>query len=278
MKVGFKRIAKQSPIYPLYRTLHNRTMRSVIYQLIKARGTFQQKRGYLIDLREFRRQAKSSELSFPFGKPYPIVDQKCSQSGEAWGHYFHQDLLVARRVFLNNPEIHVDIGSRLAGFVAHVASFREIEVFDIRDLPRRIPNVRFHRIDLMNLDKAYYEYCDSISSLHTIEHFGLGRYGDPINFDGHINGLNNIYKMLKGRGKFYFSVPIGPQRVEYNAHRVFALGYIMELLGEHYVIDSFSYVSDDGNLHEDVALESELIEHSCGCEYGCGIFELTKKS
>ena len=33
-----------------------------------------------------------------------------------------------------NLKRHVDIGSRLDGFVAHVASFREIEVLDIRPL------------------------------------------------------------------------------------------------------------------------------------------------
>jgi len=42
----------------------------------------------------------------------------------ASGHYFHQDLLVAGKIFKNNPIKHVDIGSRMDGFIAHVASFR----------------------------------------------------------------------------------------------------------------------------------------------------------
>jgi len=64
------------------------------------------------------------------------LDDRFDQSGTASGHYFHQDLLVASRIFINNPEKHVDIGSRIDGFVAHVASFREIEVFDIRSLEK----------------------------------------------------------------------------------------------------------------------------------------------
>ena len=32
------------------------------------------------------------------------------------------------------------------------------------------------------------ECCDSLSCLHTVEHIGLGRYGDPVNCDGHLVG------------------------------------------------------------------------------------------
>ncbi len=33
-------------------------------------------------------------------------------------------------------------------------------------------------------------------------------------------------RMLKKEGKFYFSVPIGEQRIEFNAHRVFSVKYL----------------------------------------------------
>jgi len=62
-----------------------------------------------------------------------------------------------------------------------------------------------------------------------MEHFGLGRYGDPVNYDGYLLGLNNLYQILKIGGKLYFSVPIGPQRIEFDAHRVFSLSYLLEL-------------------------------------------------
>jgi hypothetical protein len=32
-------------------------------------------------------------------------------------------------------------------------------------------------------------YCDSLSCLHALEHFGLGRYGDPIDPRGHEKGI-----------------------------------------------------------------------------------------
>jgi len=120
------------------------------------------------------------------------------------------------------------------------------------------------------------DYCDSISSLHVMEHLGLGRYGDTIDSQGYLKGLQHILMMLKRGGKFYFSVPIGEQRIEFNAHRVFSLRYLFELLTRDYKIDSFSYVDDDGDLHREVAIIDSDIENNFSCHYGCGIFELTK--
>lgn len=87
-------------------------------------------------------------------------------------------------------------------------------------------------------------YCDSISSLHVIEHFGIGRYGDPIDYFGYLKAINNITKILKSGGIFYFSVPIGPQRIEFNAHRVFSVAYLINILSQNFEIRSFSYVND----------------------------------
>jgi len=228
------------------------------------------------DYLKFKRQAKTSDLYFPFGKLYPCLDDLSADSGSASGHYFHQDLLVANRVYGNKPERHVDIGSRIDGFVAHVAVFREIEVFDIRPLNTSIPNISFKQADIMAGDFNIKNYCDSISSLHAVEHFGLGRYGDTLDYNGHLKGLNNIHQMLKQGGKLYLSVPIGKQRIEFNAHRVFAVKYLIELIQDKYRIDSFSYVNDKGDLFKDTKLSPEDVENNYGCNYGCGILELTK--
>jgi hypothetical protein len=232
---------------------------------------------YFRDLFIFKKQFKKGKSTFPFGGLYPCIIDKYLESGTSKGHYFHQDLLVARKIFLNQPDKHVDIGSRIDGFVAHVASFRKIEVFDIREMTSEIPNIKFTRADLMNeIDPSLTSYCDSLSCLHAIEHFGLGRYGDPIRYDGYLLGFNNLYKILKERGTLYFSVPIGPQRIEFNAHRVFSVNYLMQLIENEYAIASFSFVDDKGNLHENVEMNKEEIRNNFGCEYGCGIFELTK--
>lgn len=67
-------------------------------------------------------------------RTYPIYDDFKEQSGTATWHYFHQDLLVATFINKAKPARHIDVGSRMDGFVAHVASCREIEVLDVRPL------------------------------------------------------------------------------------------------------------------------------------------------
>ena len=174
------------------------------------------------DYRAYKRLETTNPL-FPITRFYLTLGDRKDSSGNAKGHYFHQDLLVAQRVFANAPHKHVDIGSRIDGFIAHVAAFRKVEVFDIRPLTDTIDNVQFTQADLMRVDEHLHHYTDSLSCLHTIEHFGLGRYGDPLDPAGYLKGLESLKHLLRPGGLFYFSTPIGPQRIEFNAHRVFSV-------------------------------------------------------
>ena len=231
---------------------------------------------YFSDLRKLKKQ-KGSDSSFFFGKKYPVLTERFSESGIAKGAYFHQDLYVARKIFSSNPKKHVDVGSRVDGLISHLLTFRSVEVFDIRNLTSSIKNLSFRKIDVMNIDENLVNYCDSVSSLHAIEHFGLGRYGDPINYNGHLIALNNIKRILKKGGVFYFSAPIGRQRIEFNAHRVFSIAYLLDIFKEDYNIVDFAYVDDKGSLIEKVDLYSAEAKNNFNCSYGCGIFELIKK-
>jgi len=220
---------------------------------------------------------KSNERRhFSFGLPFPILDERFEEGGSISGHYFHQDLFVAQRIFKNNPYIHLDIGSRVDGFVAHVASFRKIEVLDIRATEAVVENINFKTADLMRVDNTLLNYCDSLSCLHALEHFGLGRYNDPIKFDGYLDGLDSMYKILKKGGIFYLSVPIGKQRVEFNGQRVFSVRYLLGLFQNKYIVDYFSFVDDKGDLNKNVEMNDRDIDRNFNCHYGCGIFEMTK--
>ena len=230
---------------------------------------------YLRDLKRFKLQ-KGNNSDFIFSSYHPMLNDRFSKSGVMSGHYFHQDLLIAQRIYKNKPAKHVDIGSRTDGFVAHVAVFREIEVFDIRPQESNVRNIIFRQLDLMNLPKGIYNYCDSVSSLHAIEHFGLGRYGDSVDYYGHIKAIDNIYRLLEKQGTFYISVPIGTQRIEFNAHRIFDLSYLLKTFDNKFKINYFSYVNDRGDLFEDVKLDNDKVINNYHCNYGCGIFEMLK--
>lgn len=232
--------------------------------------------GFVRDYMKFRKLLGNNP-DWKMGKLHPVTVDKRKESGKIKGVYFHQDLLVARRIFQENPLKHIDIGSRIDGFVAHVSIFREVEIFDIRPLNSTVRNIVFRQADFMTLPDDLHNYCDSVSSLHAIEHFGLGRYGDPFDPDGHIKAVKNIHKMLKPGGKFYFSVPIGKQRIEFNAHRIFNVGYLLNLLNEFFIVEHFSFVNDQGDLTENATITDENVAQNFGCNYGCGIFELRKK-
>lgn len=226
--------------------------------------------------REFKVLLRKENPGFEITNFYPCLDDRYDYAGTLLGHYFQQDIYAANKIWINKPNKHVDIGSRIDGFVAHVASFREIEVFDIRILSTDIINVKFVQANLMSDDFSLVNYCDSVSCLHVIEHFGLGRYNDPIDVNGHIKGLNNIYKLLKKGGKLYLSTPIGKQRIEFDAHRVFSLSYLINLIEPKYKIDSFAYIDDADVLHQNIELNNENIISNFNCNFGCAIFELTK--
>lgn len=235
---------------------------------------------YRRNRRELQRQmAERDDLPFPFGKPYPCLDDRYQQSGSARGHYFHQDLLIARRIYEAAPETHLDVGSRIDGFVAHVAAFRPIRVLDIRPMTHKIPNVEFVQADIMGeLPEELIASTDSLSCLHALEHFGLGRYGDPVDYDGYLKGLDNLMRLLRPGGTLYLSVPIGPQRIEFDAHRVFAIPYLLTLFEGRCDVKNFSFVDDAGDLHKSVGWQTPEAANNFGCHYGCGIFQLTKTS
>lgn len=244
---------------------------------LKALRTFQGAPAYIADYRLLKSRTSEGDDSCKFGSFYPCIDDRYSNGGQASGHYFHQDLLVASKVFEKNPRNHIDVGSRIDGFVAHVASFRPVSVIDIRPLASNVRNIEYLQADMMaELPVEFVDVADSVSCLHALEHFGLGRYGDPVCWDGHLKGFRNLMRMLKKGGTLYLSVPIGEQRIEFNAHRVFSVRYLLKMLKPYVKIADFSFVDDKGELHESIPLDDQGIVTNFGCEYGCGIFECVK--
>lgn len=203
---------------------------------------------------------------------YPVLSDWSDQAGDASGAYFHQDMLVARRIYEMRPQRHVDVGSRFDGFVAHVAVFRQIEVIDIRPMQASIHNVQFIQANLMQGADVLAASTDSLSCLHALEHFGLGRYGDPIDTRGHLKGFKSLIAMLKPGATFYLSFPIGQPVVEFNAHRVFGSLEVLDWPGSELLrLEAFDYVDDNGALHEEVA--PDVIGSQCAnIRRGCGIY------
>lgn len=204
----------------------------------------------------------------------PCVHDWYEEAGATKNEYFWQDLLVAQKICAANPKKHVDIGSRVDGFVAHVASFREIEVFDVRPITSVVPGVVFRQADLMQPAASYEGYCDSLSCLHALEHFGLGRYGDPLDPLGFRRGIASMSRMIRRNGVFYLSVPLGSERVEFNANWVFnPITIIDEAMKHGLVLGELTLINRSGtSVLQDMAEITALSEQ----RYSLGVFVFKK--
>lgn len=138
------------------------------------------------------------------------------------GNYFWQDLWAARLIYKNRPTMHYDIGSRVDGFISHLLSFgQNVTLIDVRPLEKRVDGMHFIHSDATNLDEIADESIESISALCSLEHFGLGRYGDPIDPEACFKAFEAICKKVKYDGRVYISVPIGRDHLEFNGCRIF---------------------------------------------------------
>ncbi|MGA3082689.1 MAG: DUF268 domain-containing protein [Terracidiphilus sp.] len=227
--------------------------------------------GFVRDMSSYRRMCPSGAFRIRLLDLFPILNDRKKAAGSAGGDYFHQDLWAARKIFQRRPERHIDIGSRMDGFIAHLLVFMSVTVIDIRALQSPLAGLTFFQDDATELRSFQADEIDSLSCLHAAEHFGLGRYSDPVDPNACFLFMSSLQRVLRPGGRLYFSLPIGRERVDFNAHRVFFPSTIMAAFARLSLV-SFSYVDDAGSLHEntDPAQTPDL-------EYGCGLFEFTKQ-
>ena len=133
-------------------------------------------------------------------------------------------------------------------------------------------NITYKFLDLTNITDDYLNYTDSLSCLHSIEHIGLGRYGDKLDPTGYKLAINNLIKILKPGGTLYLSFPLSKKtRVFFNAHRTLDPKIIL-LWSDKLCFKNFDYIDVAGNLHKNIS-ESEFFN----LNDGCGILTVKKK-
>jgi len=183
-------------------------------------------------------------------------------------HYFYQGAWLARRVCSGKTTRHVDIGSSV--LTISVLSAQVDTVFvDYRPLKASLPGLTSISGNILDLPFAD-DSIESLSCLHVIEHIGLGRYGDPIDPQGSIKAALELQRIVRPQGRLFLSLPIGRERVCFNAHRVHAPSSVLKLFPQMKLIE-FSYVDDTGQYSE-----KKSVEDAMGLEYGCGLFVFEK--
>lgn len=173
------------------------------------------------DARAYAEINKRSSFAIKEEYLWPVIRDKYALAGTV-DNYFWQDLWAARLVTKSGAKQHFDIGSRLDGFIAHILALGiDVTMIDVRKFPEEVAGLHTIVDDATSLSQITDNSIESFSALCSLEHFGLGRYGDPIDPEACFKCFDNIQRKMKTGGKLYISLPIGKERLEFNAHRVF---------------------------------------------------------
>lgn len=220
---------------------------------------------FFLELKRYRSLATGESVAWH--DAYPCLSDRVTRTPFD-PHYFYQGAWLARRLSLTNPSLHVDVGSSVA-MVSVLSAGVPMVFLDYRPLAVKLSGLQSVAGNITNLPFAS-NSLSSLSSLHVIEHVGLGRYGDSLESTGTKRAASELARVLQPGGRLFLSVPVGRERVCFNAHRVFrphtVLAFIPSL-----EIKEFSLVDDDGRFIEHASLSAAV-----GLEYGCGMFEFVK--
>ncbi len=220
-----------------------------------------------IDYFNYKKLDKSTRFTLKISDFYPQIKDKTITT-HFDSHYVYHTSWAARKVREINPEFHTDISSSLY-FSGITSAFVPVKFYDYRPAELKLSNLESLPGDLMKLPFTD-NSINSLSCMHTIEHIGLGRYGDPLDPNGDLRAIIELKRVLSKNGSLIFVTPVGKPRIQFNAHRIYSYEMIMEMF-EGLNLVEFSLVTDSGdfiqNANPDIVKEQK---------YGCGCFWFKK--
>ena len=210
--------------------------------------------------------ASQGEDRFPiaWGDRLPCLNEGTAGT-EFDRHYVYHPAWAARVLRATRPEEHVDISSTLH-FCTIVSAFLPVRFYDYRPAELALAGLVSGRADLTALPFADGSIA-SLSCMHTVEHVGLGRYGDPLDPDGDLKAVGELRRVLAPGGSLLFVVPVGRPRILFNAHRIYAHAQITEYFADLELV-RFALVPDDtrvGLIEDATRAESDAQSYGCGC-------------
>jgi len=214
---------------------------------------------------------KPSRFSLLLKDFHPQIKDKTVTTGFD-RHYVYHTSWAARIIAETKPLKHIDISSSLY-FSGLVSAFVPVDFYDYRPADLRLSNLTSKHGDLMKLPFDN-DSVQSLSCMHTIEHVGLGRYGDPLDPDGDIKACRELSRVLAKDGSLLFVTPLGKEsNIEWNAHRIYSYDSALALFPDLKLVE-FSLIPEfekDGGLIRNA--DPKLLEHE---HYACGCFRFIK--
>ena len=186
-------------------------------------------------------------------------------------HYTYHPAWAARILAKTSPKKHIDISSTLK-FCSIVSAFIPIEFYDYRPAKLKLEGLACKKADLLKLPFAD-DSVDSLSCMHTIEHIGLGRYGDEIDYDGDLKAIKELKRVLAPNGNLLVVVPIGKPKIEFNAHRIYAYAQISSYFNDLNLVE-FALIPDNYQEQGIIVNATEAVADEQ--HWGCGCFWFRK--
>lgn len=181
-------------------------------------------------------------------------------------HYVFHVAWACRIVKEINPSVHTDFSSSLH-FSTALSAFIPVKFYDFRPAQLQLSGLESLAGDLTKIDLAD-NSIESLSCMHTIEHVGLGRYGDPIDYDGDLKAFSELKRIVKPGGSMVFVTPVGQPRIQYNAHRIYSYDQVIGHFSG-FELKEFSLVPDDpktgGLIRNATKKMSDEQKYGCGC-------------
>ena len=221
------------------------------------------------DFEIFNSLDENKKLKNDWKEIHPCLGDNTRDTGFD-GHYIYHPAWAARIIKRLNPSKHVDISSTLH-FCSILSAFIPVDFYDYRPANLNLDNLHSGKEDLTALS-FHTSSIESISCMHTIEHIGLGRYGDPLDPEGDIKAINELKRVVKVGGSVLFVTPIGIPRIMFNAHRIYSTSMILNFF-EGFILQNFSLVNDSQEFISNADLEEGNKQ-----QYGCGCFWFKKAS
>jgi len=185
-------------------------------------------------------------------------------------HYIYHTAWAARVLAETKTKKHVDISSSLY-FTGIASAWVKFDFYDYRPAQLQLNNVASRSADLTQLHFKSNSQT-SLSCMHTLEHIGLGRYGDPLNTNGDLKAMEELQRVVAKKGKLLIVVPVGKPKIMFNAHRIYSYEQILKAF-DQLKLTEFSLVPDGENAHLIRNAKPSLVTKQV---YACGCFWFTK--
>ena len=180
-------------------------------------------------------------------------------------HYIYHPAWAARIIAATKPEAHIDISSILA-FSTIVSAFVPTTFYDFRPAKLELSGLRTQAADLTALPFKTGSVT-SLSCMHVIEHIGLGRYGDPIDPTADQKSISELVRVLAPGGNLLVATPVGRERVQFNAHRVYDPVRFSEKFKPLELVE-FTLIEENGErgpVHNADMVKARDNNYACGC-------------